>query len=183
MNATSIFISSDTLIATEDEAKKWMLENIKLNSINKFSSIIYSSVDKVTKAVYSLLHTISHSMIISAGDHSGIGKDSISEIIFPEACSFFIYPTSSEGITLGSISGMFETNLKLFLYGTLTNEEICAFDPVCADTQNGACLACLYLNEANCVHFNKDLSRLYLYGGTIKCDGGELIEIKKGFWK
>ena len=166
----------------ENQLKAWFLENINTESINHFSSIDSSDNNIVTKAVYSLLHTMSHMMIISAGKHSGLSKDSLSEIIFPETCSFFIYPTSSEGITLGSISGMFESDLLLFLEDGLTDNRICAFDPICSNTQNGACLACSYLGEVSCTHFNKDLSRSYLYGGTIKAEDNNIV-IKKGFWK
>ena len=109
-------------------------------------------------------------------------RDSISELIFPETCSVFLYPTTSEGVTLGSISGMFETELQIFLEDALKDNEVCTFDPVCSTTQNGACVACTYLSEVNCTHFNKDLSRSYLYGGTIKINDDEIV-IKKGFWK
>ena len=83
---------------------------------------------------------------------------------------------------MGSISGMVETDLELFLQDSLKDNEICTFDPICSTNQNGACVACSYLSEVNCVHFNKDLSRSYLYGGTIKINNEEII-IKKGFWK
>lgn len=176
------FISNDIIVNNLQEAKKWFIENIHLDSITHFSTISGSNENKVTKIVYSLIHTIAHLMIISAGKHSGLSRDSISEIIFANACSFFIYPTSSEGVTLGSISGMFETDLKLFLEDTLKENEICTFDPICKTTQNGACVACTYLSEVNCTHFNKDLSRSYLYGGTIKINDVEIV-VKKGFWK
>lgn len=175
------FVSKDIEINSVIEAKRWFLENIKLDSITHFSPIS-GETNRVTKIVYSLLHTISHMMIISCGKHSGLSRDSISELIFPETCSFFIYPTSSEGIILGSVSGMFETKLNNFLEDTLKENEICTFDPVCSNHQNGACVACSYLSEVNCTHFNKDLSRSYLYGGTIKTDGEDIV-IKKGFWK
>jgi hypothetical protein len=83
---------------------------------------------------------------------------------------------------LGSISGMFETRLKTFLEESMTDNETCTFDPVCSDEENGACDACCYLNEAACTHFNKDLSRNYLYGGKIHSNGTEIL-VKKGFWK
>ena len=175
-------VSNDIEITNEEEAKKWFLTNIHLDSITHFSTISGVGGNKVTKVVYSLLHSISHLMIISAGKHSGLSRDSISEIIFPDTASFFIYPTSSEGVTLGSISGMFETALNLFLQDTLKDNEICTFDPICSTTQNGACVACIYLSEVNCCHFNKDLSRAYLYGGNIAIND-EYIDIKKGFWK
>lgn len=174
-------VSGDEIIEDELQAKRWFLENIHLNTITHFSTIPGSDGNLVTKVVYSLLHTISHLMIISAGRHSGLGRDSISELLFPSAAAFFIYPTSSEGVTLGSVSGMFETELEVFLNDAFKENEVCTFDPICKTTQNGACVACTYLSEVNCTHFNKDLSRAYLYGGTIKINSEEII-IKKGFW-
>ena len=178
--ANSLITGADS-IENETDAKKWFIENIHLDSITHFSTI-EGGYNLPTKAVYSLLHTISHMLIISSGKHSGLSRDSMSEILFPAACSIFIYPTSSEGVTLGSISGMFESDLSLFLEDALKDGEICTFDPICSTTQNGACVACTYLNEVNCTHFNKDLSRAYLYGGEIKIND-EVITIKKGFWK
>ena len=175
-------VKDDLVFDNENQLKAWFLENINADSINHFSSIESSDGNLVTKTVYSLLHTISHMMIISAGKHSGLSKDSLSELIFPETGSFFIYPTSNEGITLGSISGMFESDLRLFLEDGQKDNEICAFDPICSTTQNGACLACSYLGEVSCTHFNKDLSRSYLYGGVIKTETRDIV-IKKGFWK
>ena len=175
-------VSNDIELTSKEEAKVWFLQNINLESITHFSTISGQGDNLITKVVYSLLHTISHMLIISAGKHSGLSRDSISELIFPETCSVFLYPTTSEGVTLGSISGMFETELQIFLEDALKDNEVCTFDPVCSTTQNGACVACTYLSEVNCTHFNKDLSRSYLYGGTIKINEDE-IAIKKGFWK
>ncbi len=175
-------VSKEIELTSKEEAKIWFLENVNLESITHFSTISGQGDNRITKALYSLLHTISHMMIISAGKHSGLSRDSISELIFPETCSIFIYPTTSEGVTLGSISGMFETELLIFLEDALKDNEVCTFDPVCSTNQNGACVACTYLSEVNCTHFNKDLSRSYLYGGTIKINDDE-IKIKKGFWK
>lgn len=175
-------VSDEIQITSKEEAKIWFLENINLETITHYSTISGQGDNRVTKTLYSLLHTISHMMIISAGKHSGLSRDSISELIFPETCSIFLYPTSSEGVTLGSISGMFETELQIFLEDALKDNEICTFDPICSKNQNGACVACAYLSEVNCVHFNKDLSRSYLYGGTIKINEDEIV-IKKGFWK
>lgn len=176
------FISIEIDLNTDDDYKKWFIENVNLDSINHFSDISEQGTNKLTKIIYSLIHTISHMIIISAGKNSGLSRDSISEIIFPCSCSFFIYPTTSEGVTLGSISGMFETNLEVFIKDAVQENEICTFDPICSTNQNGACVACAYLNEVNCTHFNKDLSRSYLYGGTIKFNNEEVL-IKKGFWK
>lgn len=176
------FVTNDLQISNKEEAKKWFIENINLDTITHYSTISSIGNNRITKIVYSLLHTISHMMIISAGRHSGLSHDSISELIFPHACAIFIFPTSSEGVTLGSVSGMFESNLGSFLHDALKENEICTFDPICSTHQNGACVACGYLSEVNCAHFNKDLSRSYLYGGTVKINEEE-IKVKKGFWK
>ena len=179
-------------LAEKDEItlREWFIEKVNLEEVVTFKEIDWIGNSLITKAVYSLVHTIAHLMIKSAGKNSGLGKDSLSEMLFPNTCSFFIYPTTTEGVTLGSISGMFETNLLSFLEDTLSDFEICTFDPICAKHENGACMACTYLSEVSCDHFNKDLSRSYLYGGTLKFRKDESIEepnmifeVKKGFWK
>lgn len=174
------WIEDDYFIDDEKQAKIWFIEHIKLERISHFEEI--SENDIVTKAVYSLLHTISHMLIQSAGVNSGLSKDSLSEIIFPNIPAIFIYSTTIQGITLGSISGLFETNYAKFLQHAYENYEICTFDPICSETQNGACVACAYIGDVSCVHFNKDVSRAWLYGGEIVCNG-QNIKIKKGFWK
>ena len=174
------WIEDDYDIDTEQKAKVWFIEHVNLDLITPFNEI--PETDMITKAVYSLLHTISHMLIQSAGVNSGLSKDSISEIIFPNIPAIFIYSTTIQGITLGSLSGLFETNYAKFLEDAYTNYEICTFDPICSETQNGACVACSYISDVSCCHFNKDISRAWLYGGTIKGNGYE-INIKKGFWK
>jgi len=172
----------DDDLDTSDELKKkvFFMNNINLDSINCFQNISVENI--ITKAVYSLLHTMAHMFIQSAGINSGLSKDSLSEIIFPNIPAVFIYPTTIQGITLGSVSGMYESKMVKFLEDALEMNEICTFDPICNNSQNGACLSCTFISDVSCAHFNKDLSRAYLYGGTIK-ENGVTIEIKKGFWK
>ena len=81
---------------------------------------------------------------------------------------------------MGSLSGMFDTDVLNFLTTAYTNYEICAFDPICTDTQSGACLACTFISDVACSHFNKDLSRILLYGENAMY---KKLEVKKGFWK
>lgn len=163
-----------------EKEKLFYMENINLDAIVPFMEI--ESGNAITKAVYSLLHSMAHMFIQSAGVNSGLSKDSLSEIIFPNVPAIFIYPTTIQGITLGSISGMFETNYLKFMSDTLEMNEICTFDPICMQNQNGACLACSYISDVSCTHFNQDLSRAYLYGGEISYGSNKKRKIK-GFWK
>lgn len=169
----------DNSIEDEKSEKLFFINKIDVN-IPIFSSI--NPNDKITKAVYSLIHTMSHMFIQSAGINSGLSKDSLSEIIFPNIPAVFIYPTTIQGISLGSISGMYETKFLKFLQDAIEMNEICTLDPICMETQNGACMGCSYISDVSCTHFNKDLSRAYLYGGKV-VENGVTIEIKKGFWK
>ncbi len=173
-------IEDNSDVGDERKAKIWFADKVDARAITHFSDI--PSEEIVTKAVYGLLHTISHMFIKSAGINSGISKDSISEIIFPNIPAVFIYPTTLQGVTLGSISGMFETNYKKFLEDALTEFEICTFDPICKERDSGACLGCCFISDVSCDHFNKDLSRAYLFGGEIKTPTGKIV-ISKGFWK
>ena len=72
---------------------------------------------------------------------------------------------------------MFDKQIDDLLQSIYNDTKICSFDPICMDTTNGSCLACTYLSEVACEHFNKDLSRKYLYGYHNK------NENIKGFWE
>jgi hypothetical protein len=52
----------------------------------------------------------------------------------------------------------------------------CVYDPVCME-ETGACHACMHVSEMSCEHFNRNLSRRYLFG-WIEPDGDEFI----GYW-
>ena len=119
----------------------------------------------------------------SAGIYSGLNKDSIAELLFPNIPSIYLYSTTIQGITMGSLSGMYEENYKSFISTAMQDYEMCMFDPICMERQNGSCVACTILNETSCSHFNKDLSRAYLYGGKINLENNVVINIEKGFWK
>jgi hypothetical protein len=163
-------------IETEMKLKAWFLENVNLALISNFSSIGSgtSMADiEVTKYVYGLLHSISHVLIKSAGVLSGLDKDSLSELIFPNVPAIFIYSNSSQGIALGALAGMFEQNYYGFLKRAYEEGENCIFDPICSERDGAACSSCMFLSEISCINFNNDLSRDFLYGN----------EIIKGFWK
>ena len=129
-----------------------------------------------TYYVYNLIHTISHALLKNAGILSGLEKNSLSEMIFPNLATIFIYANTTQGIPLGALSGMFEQNYKSFIIQAEDIMGRCVFDPICMDRDNGSCSACTQLSEISCCHFNKDLNRKLLIGH--KTESESII----GFW-
>lgn len=160
-----------------DKEKEWFIKMVNSELIEQFGEIDDSEENKITKYIYGLIHTISHMMIKSAGEISGLSKDSLSEIIFPNIPAIFIYANTSQAIPLGSLSGMFEMNYKDFLDKTFELSKDCIFDPLCSNDK-GACSGCTYLSEISCSNYNLDLSRFYLIG-TPKTHKKKKM---KGFW-
>ena len=174
------FINENELpIDTNDEnkLKEWFLNNINLEAIQSFEDIDENSF-KITSHVYKLLHSISHSLIKQAGYLSGLDKDSLSEYIFPQIPAIFIYCQNSQGLSLGSLFNLYETQLSKWLKFTLDSVQTCIFDPICIEREK-ACAGCIYINEVSCTHFNKDLDRSYLIGNM------DIKEDKRtfGFWE
>ena len=154
--------------------KKWFAENINSSIISNFGEIDES--EKITKYVFELLHSMSHAFLKTAGDISGLSSNSLSEIIMVDTTSFFIYAQSSQGLPLGSLSGLAESNSANYLRKAFNDNKNCIYDPFCAEDST-ACNACLVLPEISCNHFNAELGRKYLY--TIKNNTSNLI----GFWE
>ena len=157
--------------------KKWFIENIKSDKITPFSDLDMENPEmKITYYVYNLIHTISHALLKNAGILSGLEKNSLSEMIFPNLATIFIYANTTQGIPLGALSGMFEQNYKSFIIQAEDIMGRCVFDPICMDRDNGSCSACTQLSEISCCHFNKDLNRKLLIGH--KTESESIIE----FW-
>lgn len=172
-------ISQENLPDINDEVsiKKWFIENIKSDKITPFSDLNMEDPElKITYYVYNLIHTISHALLKSAGILSGLEKNSLSEMIFPNLTTIFIYANTTQGIPLGALSGMFEQNYKSFIIQAEDIMGRCVFDPICMDRDNGSCSACTQLSEISCCHFNKDLNRKLLIGH--KTESESII----GFW-
>lgn len=159
----------------EISVKKWFAEYVHSDAIPMFGSIDNS--EEITKNVYSLLHSMSHAFIESAGEISGLSSNSLTEIIIVETASIFIYAQTSQGIPLGALSGMAESRYLYYLKKTFDESKNCVFDPICTERDDTACSACLILPEISCNHFNLELGRKYLYS----IDGAK--EIKVGFWE
>ena len=168
-------IKEEAMPDTDDEmaVKKWYAEYVKADAIGMFGEI---DDDAITKHVYGLLHTMSHAFIKTIGELSGLASNSLTEILFLETASIFIYAQNSQGLPLGALSGMVESNYGNFLRRTYEDNKNCIFDPICSDRQDTSCSACVVLPEITCGYFNSNLGRKYLY--TIETENNKL----KGFW-
>lgn len=174
------FISENDLpndINNESKLKEWFLKYIDLDAIQPFQNIDKDSC-KITSYVYTLLHSISHALIKQAGYLCGLDKDSLSEYIFPQIPAIFIYCQNSQGLSLGSLFNLYETQLSKWLKFTLDFVQNCIFDPICIEKEK-ACAGCIYINEISCTHFNKDLDRSYLIGNFDLKDNKRTF----GFWE
>ncbi len=167
----------------EAEIRNWFLDgnNIDPSLIKTFSSIEQDGTFRAqaTREVYVTLHTISHMVIQSISKFSGIDKNSLTEMVFPNLCSILIYASTNQAIVLGAITSMFDKQINDLLESIYNDARSCSFDPVCIndDKSNGSCIACTLLSEVACEHFNKDLGRRFLYGYHNK--GKDM----KGFWE
>ena len=170
-------ISEEQLPDLDDDisVKKWFAQYVHSDVISMFGEIDDS--EKITKNVFVLLHSMSHAFMNSAGELSGLSGNSLTEIILVETASIFIYAQTSQGIPLGALSGMAESNYAYFLKKAFDEAKNCVFDPICTERDDTACSACLIIPEISCNHFNAELGRKYLYS----IDGVDNPAV--GFWE
>ena len=170
-------ISEEQLPDLDDDisVKKWFAQYVHSDVISTFGEIDDS--EKITKNVFALLHSMSHAFMNSAGELSGLSGNSLTEIILVETASIFIYAQTSQGIPLGALSGMAESNYAYFLKKAFDETKNCVFDPICTERDDTACSACLIIPEISCNHFNAELGRKYLYS----IDGVDNPTV--GFWE
>ena len=162
---------------SEEEIKIWFLNNIKPSLIHPFSTID-ETASKETYYVYRLIHSLSHLLIRAAADIGGLGKDSLSEYIFPGVPAVLIYCQNSQGFNLGSLFNTFEAYFDKWMNKAYTSAQKCIFDPICIERQK-ACMGCLFVNEVSCQHFNKDLDRALVVGHVDR----ETQRKITGFWE
>ena len=170
-------ISEEQLPDLDDDisVKKWFAQYVHSDVISMFGEIDDS--EKITKNVFALLHSMSHAFMNSAGELSGLSSNSLTEIILVETASIFIYAQTSQGIPLGALSGMAESNYAYFLKKAFDEAKNCVFDPICTERDDTACSACLIIPEISCNHFNAELGRKFLYS----IDGVDNPTV--GFWE
>ena len=155
--------------------KKWYAENVRSNLISMFGDI--EGDEPITKNVFGLLHSMSHALLNAAGEISGLSSNSLTEIIFVETASIFIYAQTSQGVPLGALSGMAEMRYEFFLRRVYEDSRNCIFDPVCSQRDDTACHACLVIPEISCNYFNAGLGRKYMYSNE------GVQSPKVGFWE
>ena len=173
------FISAENApnLNSEEEVKMWFINNIKPEIILPFSEI--DDVEsKETYYVYRLIHSLSHLIMRAAADIGGLGKDSLSEYIFPGIPAVLIYCQNSQGFNLGSLFNTFEAYFDKWMNQAYTIAQKCIFDPVCIE-RHKACTGCLFVNEISCQHFNKDLDRSLVIGHMDRETKKKII----GFWE
>ncbi len=159
----------------EIELKLWFLNNVNLDSIDTFNEV--PDEDMVTKAVYGLIHSMAHALLIKASVQCGLDKDSLGELIFPTIPAIVIYSTNSK-FQIGGMFTLFESKIYPWVDRTMDKVRACVYDPLCINSA-GACHACLFTSEISCIHFNRDLSRVFLIGRGAS-DGKTKM---KGFWE
>ena len=170
-------ITEEQMPDLEDElsVKKWFAERVKGDVVSAFGEI--EEVEKITKYVFGLLHSMSHAFIKTAGEISGLAGNSLTEIIIVETASIFMYAQTTQAVPLGALSGMAENNYIQFLNNVYTETRNCVFDPICTDRDDTSCSACLIIPEISCNHFNNELGRKYMY--TIDTMENPIV----GFWE
>jgi len=152
--------------------RAWILNRTR--SVNRFKEI--PEEEPVTRAVYGLVHSFSHLVLRQAVIQSGFDRTSLSEYLFPSALSFVIYSNNRAKFSIGGLYTLFEQTLHEHLRAVMDKGEACVYDPVCME-ETGACHACMHVSEVSCEHFNRNLSRKYLFG-RIEADGREFV----GYW-
>jgi len=159
--------------------RMWFLDRVKLRRIYPFTAIEENdSLGKITKTVYTLIHSISHLLINEASEICGLDKSSLSEYILPNIPAVFVYCSNSQGFNMGALHSTFQTHFDRWMKLTKERSKKCIFDPICIDKEK-ACAGCMFLNEVSCQHFNKDLDRSYLCGYFDKQKQEKFI----GFWE
>lgn len=173
------FIGQDDApdVESDDEIKMWYINHIKQDVIRTFSAIDEAETPE-TYYVYRLIHSISHLLIRAVAEIGGLGKDSLSEYIFPGIPAVLIYCQNSQGFNLGSLSNTFEAYFDRWLNKAYCSAQKCVFDPICIE-RHKACTGCLFLNEVSCEHFNKDLDRALVVGHLEKSTKKRIF----GYWE
>lgn len=168
------FVSDIPDRSDESGLKQWFLRNIRTDSIPIYDEIPSAFME--TKLVYTLIHTISHTLLRNGAGLVGMDKDSLAEIIFPEVPAIAIYTNNAHDFQIGGMHTLFETAIIPWIDMAFERTETCLYDPVCISS-DASCHACLHISEISCVHFNRDLGRHYLIGRDE--ENGRLL----GFWE
>ncbi len=166
-------INVDTKTDDEINLRRWFLENV--GHIDRYAELD-PNIDRVTYYTFNLLHSLSHCMIGAASLISGFEKMGMAEYVFPGELAFVIYSNKTV-FTIGGFHTLFERYLDELMGKCVDDPEmkLCVYDPVCI-SKGGSCHGCMHLPEISCSFFNRQLGRVFLYGGSSN------NEAVVGFW-
>jgi hypothetical protein len=133
-------------------------------------------VDLPPALMFGVLHSVSHILKATAHRHVGVDADSLSEYLFPAHSAGLLYVSTHVEFTLGGIDSVVRSNLTQWLGSARDFAGRCSLDPVCSHS-GGACLACMY-PKFGCAHFNRTVSRAFLFGGEVRGLSAPL----EGYW-
>jgi hypothetical protein len=168
-----VFVSSAASLA-------YLLENCPLlTSAPGQAGELTASLGSQVATPFHLLHSICHSLMLTARRHSGYDSQTLTEYLLPMDMSFLIYVTSVQNYTAGGLLTLFQHYLKRWFEDASLQAFNCAFDPICGDV-GSACPGCIQISRG-CETFNFGVSRSYLHGGFI--DKYQSLSIGKGFWQ
>jgi len=160
---TNRFISKDRCSNKVDERLLLLEEGLKSDVL--FYAPI-ASQNTIQKIIYTILHTISHSLIKSASQFSGFDIQGLSEIILPEISMVIIYHNQSSNFNLGGLLSLFSDRYKQWIDNATETLDTCKYDPLCKSFDSGdeelgkaACHGCIHIPETSCNHLNYDLYR------------------------
>jgi hypothetical protein len=148
-------------ISIEGDMKAWLIKNIDPPS--QFDEVGVEE-DRETYYVYTLLHTLSHSIIQSLGKLSGYSQQGFSEKLFPRTGSFVVYRKPQSDFNLGAMMTTFETRFDK-ICEFVQRMDTCERDPICSNEESHSCESCLYTSYG-CSNSNNNLSREILFGSV-----------------
>lgn len=156
----------------EGEEKEWFVKNIFPSLVTKFSGVEEKGP---TKDVFTIIHTISHSLMKQIPDQCGIGINKLGEVLFPSIPAILIFSREDGEFRLGALKDLFENKIYPWvdLSFKASRPGSCVYDPVCFHG-DGSCHSCQFLNEITCGYFNQGLTRHIIFGSRRKKT--------KGFW-
>lgn len=151
-------VVADPGVSAAHDARRWLFR-----VTDPVASPFNAPENRISEAVLTLTHSISHRMMKSVASRCGLNVDSLAEYLFPSNAAFLIYANTRSEFILGGLEHVFRYDLA-DAFDELTAETRCVFDPPCRHVGGGACAACLYVFEAACCRFNSVLDRNRLFG-------------------
>lgn len=144
------------------QLKAWFLSNVDNTQVqDPFTPI----EDELTRVIYRLIHSASHSLMSTASEQCGLDSDSISELILPTVPAIVLYAQSMEHFALGGMFTLFKTRIHPWIDDAVEHAVRCIYDPACLEDKDGAaCHACLHVSEFTCQYYNGALDRGLLVG-------------------